>query len=200
MSKNLLLIAVACGALVFTNPEKSEFVKFLNHQMIKSMDEASPNLGKEAKTFATGLMSMAIEKSTEQKDYFIFSILKVDTSFLRLFNNDVPDLKFIGVAGQFIPYGKTLDFLQQVKDKQTMGKQSTIKQETLPTIEPKTPKVSLDKAAKAIEGEIDYSHNQTLLRGIFGFEKRYPAFDTPEGQVEVQRLNNLIENKINQLN
>lgn len=200
MNKNLILIAVLAGILAFTNPDKSEFVKFLNHQMMKSVDDATPELGKEAKTFASGLMAIAIEKSTEQKDYFIFSILKVDTSFLRLFNNQVPDLKFIGVAGQFIPYGKTLDFIQQVKERQTTQDQHVIKQEKPPAFETSTPAVSLEKAVEAVESEIDYSHNQALLKGVLGFENRYPVFKTQEGQVEAERLNTLIEQKINQLN
>jgi hypothetical protein len=69
-----------------------------------------------------------------------------------------------------------------------------------PAIEPKTPSVSLDNAVKAIEGEIDYSYNQALLRGVLGFQKRHPIFETPEGQIEAQRLNNIIKNKINKFN
>ena len=67
-------------------------------------------------------------------------------------------------------------------------------------IKTKTPYVSLDSAVKAIEGEIDYSYNQALLRRVLDFQKRFPIFETPEGQVEAQRLNNLIKNKMNQIN
>ena len=116
MGKNLIIVVVAV-LLAYTNPEKGDFVQFLNQEISKSMDETAPELGKEAKSFASGLMAVAIDKSTEQKDYVVFSVLKVDTSFLRLFSSEIPDLKFIGIAGQFIPYGKTLDFLQQVKNK-----------------------------------------------------------------------------------
>jgi tetratricopeptide (TPR) repeat protein len=67
-------------------------------------------------------------------------------------------------------------------------------------IGPKTPSVSLGNAVKAIEGEIDYSYNQALLRGVLDFQKRYPIFETPEGQAEAQRLNDVIKNKMDQFN
>ena len=62
------------------------------------------------------------------------------------------------------------------------------------------PTASLEDAVKAIEGEIDYSFNKPLLTGIYGFEKRYPVFNTAEGIAEVERLNNLIAEKIKNLN
>jgi hypothetical protein len=63
-----------------------------------------------------------------------------------------------------------------------------------------TPTASLEDAVKAIEGEIDYSFNKPLLMGIYGFEKRYPVFNTIEGSAEVERLNNSIAEKIKNLN
>jgi hypothetical protein len=62
------------------------------------------------------------------------------------------------------------------------------------------PTASLEDAVKAIEWEIDYSHNQPLLTKIYGFEKRHQVFSTVEGTAEVERLNNLIAEKIKNLN
>ncbi len=115
MIKSLTISIIICAGLAFTNPEKKEFVQFLNKQIVKPIDEKSPELSKEIKTFASGLMAIAIEKTTERKDYFVFSVYKVDTSAIRLFNNDVPDLKFIGIGSQFFPLGKTIDLAQQNK-------------------------------------------------------------------------------------
>ena len=115
MIKSLTISIIICAGLAFTNPEKKEFVQFLNKQIVKPIDEKSPELSKEIKTFASGLMAIAIEKTTERKDYFVFSVYRVDTSAIRFFNNDVPDLKFIGIGGQFFPLGKTIDLAQQNK-------------------------------------------------------------------------------------
>ena len=62
------------------------------------------------------------------------------------------------------------------------------------------PTASLEDAVKAIEWEIDYSYNQPLLTKIYGFEKRHQVFSTIEGTAEVERLNNLIAEKIKNLN
>ena len=200
MSKSIVFAVIVGAGLAFTNPEKSEFVQFLNKQIIKSMDEKTPDLGKEGKTFASGLMAIAIDKTTERKDYFVFSVYNVDTSVFRLFNNDVPDLKFLGIGSQFIPMGKTIDFAQQKKQSQTQQSRPPIETEKPAAIQAPIPTASLESAVKAIEGEIDYSFNQPLLKGIYGFENRFPAFDTPEGKAEVERLNKLITEKIKNLN
>jgi len=200
MSKSIVIAVIVGAGLAFTNPEKNEFVQFLNKQVVKSIDEKSPELGKEARTFASGIIAIAIEKNTERKDYFVFSVYNVDTSVFRLFNSEVPDLKFLGIVGQFIPLSKTIDFAQQKKQSETQQPRPPIETEKPPQIQVPIPTASLESAVKAIEGEIDYSFNQPLLNGIFGFENRFPAFNTPEGKVEVERLNKLITEKIRNLN
>jgi hypothetical protein len=145
-------------------------------------------------------MAIAIDKTTERKDYFLFSVYNVDTSVLRLFNNDVPDLKFLGIGSQFIPLGKTFDFAQQKKQSSIPQSRPPVETEKPAAIQVPIPTASLESAIKAIEGEIDYSFNQPLLKGIYGFEKRFPAFETPDGRAEVERLNNLITEKIKNLN
>ena len=110
MSKSIVFAVIVGAGLAFTNPEKSEFVQFLNKQIIKSMDEKTPDLGKEGKTFASGLMAIAIDKTTDRKDYFVFSVYNVDTSVLRLFNNDVPAMESCSSIAVYAPAGHCVGY------------------------------------------------------------------------------------------
>ena len=49
MIKSLTISIIICAGLAFTNPEKKEFVQFLNKQIVKPIDEKSPELSKEIK-------------------------------------------------------------------------------------------------------------------------------------------------------
>ena len=131
MSKSIVFAVIVGAGLAFTNPEKSEFVQFLNKQIIKSMDEKTPDLVKEAKTFASGLMAIAIDKTTERKDYFVFSVYNVDTSVFRLFNNDVPDLKFLGIGSQLFHWEKQLTLHNKRNSPQLNNLDLQLKQKNL---------------------------------------------------------------------
>ena len=78
--------------------------------------------------------------------------------------------------------------------------QNLKKQDKSPISVSKTDTINLEQAVSAIEDKINNSHNEEQLKGISGFENRFPLFNTPEGQVEAERLNNLINDKLMAVN
>lgn len=57
-----------------------------------------------------------------------------------------------------------------------------------PAIEPKTPSVSLDNAVKAIEGEIEYSYNKALLKGVLVFKSGTPSLKPQKDKLKPNDL------------
>ena len=113
MNKSTLLIGIVGAVLVVTNPDKSDFIRFMNTRITSAMKEKSPKEEEAVTNFASGLVTFALEKSTERKNYTVLSLYEVDTSFLRVFNGQVPNLNFIGVAGNILPTPETYKVLEE---------------------------------------------------------------------------------------
>ncbi|WP_312475473.1 DUF4359 domain-containing protein [Neobacillus sp.] len=88
----LILLIVVLFVLSATNPDRSEYIEWINH---KTMDQSSNLLQK-------GILSLAgksiFDAGTTKKDYFLFSIYKTDFSDVGM-----GKVTTIGVFNQFIP-------------------------------------------------------------------------------------------------
>ena len=99
-------------ALIASNPDKSEFVEFLikKSSTINSKSENSDN--GFSKNIVAGLAGLALESAVHERNYFIFSTYTLNLHVSRLFNivnAGSPNIKFIGIAGQFIPLSNPLN-------------------------------------------------------------------------------------------
>ncbi|MDR6121561.1 hypothetical protein QFZ87_001158 [Bacillus sp. SLBN-46] len=87
-----ILFIVVIYVLSETNPNRSEYVDWINH---KTMDQSSNLLQK-------GVLSVAgksiFDMGTTQKDYFIFTIYKTDFS-----NVGMGEVTSVGIFNRFIP-------------------------------------------------------------------------------------------------
>lgn len=66
-------------------------------------------------------------------------------------------------------------------------------------ISSRTQIVELKSAVETVEREIEFSYNKALLSGVYGFEKRFSIFQSPEGLIEAERLNIKIKTKLDSL-
>jgi TonB family protein len=112
--KRILLLCVCflMVALIASNPDKSEFVEFLikKSSTINSKSEKSDDVF--SKNIVAGLAGLVLESAVHERNYFIFSTYTLNLHVSRLFNivnAGSPNIKFIGIAGQFIPLSNPLN-------------------------------------------------------------------------------------------
>lgn len=91
----ILLIVIVLFILTETNPERSAYIDWINHE---AMDQSSNILEK-------GILSLAGESvfdmGTTKSDYIIFSIYETDFSEIGM-----EKVTSIGIFNQFIPLSK----------------------------------------------------------------------------------------------
>jgi hypothetical protein len=89
---SIILFIVVIYVLSETNPNRSEYVDWINH---KTMDQSSNLLQK-------GVLSVAgksiFDMGTTQEDYFIFTIYKTDFSKVGM-----GEVTSVGIFNRFIP-------------------------------------------------------------------------------------------------
>ncbi|MDW7604002.1 MAG: TonB family protein, partial [Candidatus Nitrotoga sp.] len=107
-----LCVCFLMVALIASNPDKSEFVEFLikKSSTINSKSEKSDDVF--SKNIVAGLAGLVLETAVHERNYFIFSTYTLNLHVSRLFNivnAGSPNIKFIGIAGQFIPLSNPLN-------------------------------------------------------------------------------------------
>jgi hypothetical protein len=142
------LVIVFFG-LILTNPSKEDFKKFINEKISSKIDtEVSKNnfgsMTELISGFAKGVVNVALEDMVTHKDYFFFSTYSVDTALFKAMNQDVPDLKFLGVANSFIPLSKAL-YSEGNKENITVSTKDTKKLEPNEEILDTGPQSTFDK-------------------------------------------------------
>ncbi|WML59021.1 DUF4359 domain-containing protein [Neobacillus sp. PS2-9] len=89
---SIILFIVVIYVLSETNPNRSEYVDWINH---KTMDQSSNLLQK-------GVLSVAgksiFDMGTTQEDYFIFTVYKTDFSKVGM-----GEVTSVGIFNRFIP-------------------------------------------------------------------------------------------------
>ena len=95
------LILIVLGLCLFaTNPEQPEFDQFLRTTVTGKVQSGNAVVDMFAGTLVSGLA----KENTVRKNYYLFSFYTVDLSVLATLDQDIPkQLKFLGIANQFIP-------------------------------------------------------------------------------------------------
>ena len=101
--------------LGLTNPNKADFIFFANNYVKKQYPELQLTQTEEPEekimNFFRGIAKIAItnviDGATTYQNYYLFTIYTVDTSLLQLIGKEQKNLKFLGIAGQFIPINLT---------------------------------------------------------------------------------------------
>ena len=97
--------------LGLTNPNKADFIFFANNYVKKQYPELQFTQTGEPEekvmNFFKGIAKIAItnvvDSAMTYQNYYLFTIYTVDTSLLQLMGTEQKNLKFLGIAGQFIP-------------------------------------------------------------------------------------------------
>ena len=97
------IFAIALVILFATNPNKSQFVEMATQKISAKLDQSDEIQNPDAKKVVTGLAGVFLDQAIKQDNYLFFSTYTLDLHLLRLFNAETPDVKFLGIAGQFIP-------------------------------------------------------------------------------------------------
>ena len=97
------IFGMALVILFATNPNKSQFVEMATQKISAKLNQSDEIQNPDAKKFVTGLAGVFLDEAIKQDNYLFFSTYTLDLHLLRLFNAETPDVKFLGIAGQFIP-------------------------------------------------------------------------------------------------
>jgi hypothetical protein len=109
-----VIVGVVIFGLAMTNPSKTDFKNFINEKISSKVDKElskDNTLGSSKELisgFVKGIANIAVEGMINRENFFIFSTYEVDTSFLKALNQDIPEMKFLGVANSFIPLSKSV--------------------------------------------------------------------------------------------
>jgi len=122
-----LITILICFGLLVTVPTKTKFTEFISKELIQKLKDSSPNseISTDPLTgnIVKGITTLFLDNAVSEENYYIFKIFTIDLHLLRAFNQNVEDVKFIGIAGQFIPLNK--DFLTQNQNAQIVQNQNT---------------------------------------------------------------------------
>ena len=101
----LLSIATILVAIVLalTAPSKPRFTEFLTKRIFSSIDRSGPGSDPLFGSFAQGMTNLFLDSAVEEQNFLVFKIFTLNMHVMRAFNKDLPDVEFIGLAGQFIP-------------------------------------------------------------------------------------------------
>jgi hypothetical protein len=104
-STSIITIAVIIvfSVLCFTNPSKQEFVVFATKKISGNI---SQNLNSDNQFFNNivyGFASLAVDGLIQHQNFLVFSTYVLDLELVRRFGGNVKDVKFLGIAGRFIP-------------------------------------------------------------------------------------------------
>jgi hypothetical protein len=101
-SFGFVFLIIVSGILALTAPTKSEFTEYLTKELFK-------NAPKELQTNPTihsvtkGITNLFLDAAVNEKNYLIFKVFNIDMHLIRSFGHNVKDVKFVAIAGQFIP-------------------------------------------------------------------------------------------------
>jgi tetratricopeptide (TPR) repeat protein len=185
------IILIICLALVATNPNKSKFTEFITQRIVQQMDKSEDLNSDVAKKFVAGVAGVFLDAAVRDENYFIFSKYTLDLHLLRLFNQDVEDITFIGVAGHFFPLNKSV-LSEEIKEESKLENQQT-KEEVIPDSSQLTQK-SNDQIFKypVLNSMLNAASNLDIdqFTSNYGKIKLSPKPDTGD-RIESRRLNTI---------
>ncbi|QWD09580.1 DUF4359 domain-containing protein [Polynucleobacter paneuropaeus] len=94
----IILFSVLC----FTNPSKQEFVYFATQKISGNISQNLNADNQFLNNVVSGFTSLFVDGLIQHQNYLIFSTYTLDLELVRRFGGNVKDVKFLGIAGQFI--------------------------------------------------------------------------------------------------
>ncbi|QWD13093.1 DUF4359 domain-containing protein [Polynucleobacter paneuropaeus] len=94
----IILFSVLC----FTNPSKQEFVYFATQKISGNISKNLNSDDEFLNSILNGFTSLLVDELIQHQNYLIFSTYSLDLELVRRFGGNVKDVKFLGIAGQFI--------------------------------------------------------------------------------------------------
>jgi hypothetical protein len=95
----IIIFSVLC----FTNPSKQEFVLFASQKISGNISQNIDSDNQFLNNIVNGFTSLLVDGLIQHHNYLIFSTYTLDLELVRRFGENVKDVKFLGIAGQFIP-------------------------------------------------------------------------------------------------
>ena len=98
-----ITVVLIFAFLCFTNPSKIEFVQYASNHISSKISEKVDSDNSVVNNLITGFTNILVDSLIDHKNYLIFSTYTLDLNLLRTLGSQVKDIKYIGIAGQFIP-------------------------------------------------------------------------------------------------
>lgn len=98
-----IIAVIVFAVLCFTNPSKQEFVLFATQKISGNISQNLNSDNQLLNNIVSGFTSLVVDGLIQHQNYLIFSTYTLDLDLVRRFGGNVRDVKFLGIAGQFIP-------------------------------------------------------------------------------------------------
>ena len=100
----LLLLAAVIGGLYVTNPTMEDFKMFVRDQASETVrkEMGDTEFGRVLSDVGSTLAAGVVERFTERKDYWVFSVYNLGLNSGR----NAEPWRFVGVAGRFFELNK----------------------------------------------------------------------------------------------
>lgn len=98
-----IVAIVIFSALCFTNPSKQEFVLFASQKISGNISQNLNSDNQFLNNIVSGFASLVVDGLIQHQNFLVFSTYALDLELVRRFGGNVKDVKFLGIAGQFIP-------------------------------------------------------------------------------------------------
>lgn len=119
---------VVCAILATTNPNKRDFTEYATNEIFNKINRAGDFDNEFSAAMAKGLTEIVLDNSLRESNYLIFSTYTIDLHLLRIFNPTIKDIKFLAIAGQFIPLD--VSTLNQIGAQNTVASSTKQKSES----------------------------------------------------------------------
>ena len=101
-------IALLLAGLALFAPSKSEFIEYISVGFHEKINNSELSENQLAEGIAKGMVNVLLEYSVHEKNFYVFKIFTLDMHLARIFNKNIDNIKFLGIAGSFFPLSNNL--------------------------------------------------------------------------------------------
>ncbi len=98
-----IAVIIVFSVLCFTNPSKQEFVVFASQKISGNISQNLNSDNQFLNNIVNGFTSLLVDGLIQHQNFLVFSTYVLDLELVRRFGGNIKDVKFLGIAGQFIP-------------------------------------------------------------------------------------------------
>ena len=98
-----ILPIVIFSALCLTNPSKQEFVLYASQKISGNISQNLNSDNQFLNNIVSGFAGLVVDGLIQHQNFLVFSTYSLDLELVRRFGGNVKDVKFLGIAGRFIP-------------------------------------------------------------------------------------------------